>query len=339
MASSFVRGDSPVYYLRVKNPNGTWGKVRTCIRRDDPDGSRKLKMALGEAEAAEAKLLQAQGVEPEMRGWGWVAGYLLSHYDNPETLRRVRNCWAAVSVFLDYRGLTEPALITHAHGHDYVGWRQKPPAGTVKARHRNTALTEIKIWGGIMQHAVRCGMIVANPLYRLGIRRQRPKVKPEITLEEQAFIQEKLAMQPEWMQESFFIAMKQGCRRDQCCVPMKDIDTEEMTIRFPEQKGRSHTAPLHPDLLPLVERRRSEGAEMLVRYPSLVSGRWTKFFRQIRLPHICFHSTRVTVVTRLLRDDWTPALVMQYIGHSSELVNMIYRRLKAPDCAKLGRSL
>ena len=30
----------------------------------------------------------------------------------------------------------EPALVTHAHGHDYVGFRQAPPAGTLKAREQ-----------------------------------------------------------------------------------------------------------------------------------------------------------------------------------------------------------
>lgn len=336
MASSFTRDDSPWFWLRVKDAQGFWQKVRTNIRRGDPDGERKLRIKLGEAEVAEAQMMLANGRAPDMRGWGWVSAYLVQHYAKANSLKRAQNCWAAVRVFLDFRQITDPAQVTHAHGHDYVNFRTNPPAKTLRKRSKNNALTEIKIWGGIMQHAVRCGMIPANPLYRLGIKRDKAKVKPEITREEQAQIEKALADEPGWMADSWMVAMKQGSRRSQAQIPMKDICEAQMMVTLPEQKGKQHSMPLHPDLLPLVKRRRAEGAEYLVEYPAQITGAWSKFFAKIGLPHLCYHCTRVTVITRLLRAGYTPALVMAWVGHSSESVNMIYRRLKAPDVAQLG---
>ncbi|MEG7769308.1 hypothetical protein U2086_14800, partial [Listeria monocytogenes] len=83
-----------------------------------------------------------------------------------------------------------------------------------------------------------------------------------------------LADEPQWMRDAWDVAMKQGCRLRQATTLLKDIDAEQMTIHLIEQKGKRHLAPLHPDLLPLVNRRRAEGGERLVEMPEVTAPKW-----------------------------------------------------------------
>lgn len=331
MASIVTRDDSPFFFLSFKDPRTwAWKKKRLPIRRDDPDAKRKCAMAKAKEEMRQASLMPAAG--QETRGWGWVPGFIAQHYTNELSRQRAVNAWAAVSVFIAHRGIEGPEMVTFAHGHDYVAFRQKPPAGTVKARAKNAALLKVKIWSVIVQHAVRLGLALANPLFRLGIKREVRKVKPEITAEMQARIEEALRVDaPDWMRDAWAIAMLQGCRLRQAQCPLDRIDEQEGIIRLPKQKGREHTMPLHSSLVPLVVKRRAEGAKRLVEMPPAPSKHWRKFFDKIGMPEVSFHSTRVTVNTRLLRSGFSTAMVMATVGHSREQTNEVYRRLTAAD--------
>jgi integrase len=111
------------------------------------------------------------------------------------------------------------------------------------------------------------------------------------------------------------------------------------TLMFKGKKDKLHAAPLHKRCLPLVERRRTEGAALLVDLPAMPSKAWHSFFKRLGLGHLSFHSTRVTVVSRLIRANVSPAVVMQYVGHASQTVNEIYRRHRPLDVAHLGALL
>ena len=56
-----------------------------------------------------------------------------------------------------------------------------PKECRLKPRAKNTALTELKLFGVALQHGVKLGLLLANPIYRLGIRRDAPKEKAAIT--------------------------------------------------------------------------------------------------------------------------------------------------------------
>lgn len=333
MASIVTRDDSPFFFLSFKDTaTWQWRKRKLPIRQDDPDAKRKCAMALAKAEMAEAAAMPAQG-RVEYRGWSWVPGFIAQHYENVLSRQRAVNAWAAVQVFIEERGIGSPDLVTFAHGHEYVAWRQAPTAGSgIKARKKNTALLEVKIWSVIQQHAVRLGLALANPLFRLGIKRERPKVKPEISAEDQARIEQALRCDaPDWMRDAWAVAMLQGCRLRQAACPLERIDLERRVITLPRQKGKEHTMPLHSALVPLVEKRRAEGAQRLVEMPALPSKAWRQFFDKLGMREVSFHSTRVTVNTRLLRAGFSTAQVMSLIGHSKEETNMIYRRLNPVD--------
>lgn len=271
----------------------------------------------------------------QYRGWSWAPGFLMAHYENELTRTRMMNAWAAVQAFLLARKIDSPDMVTFAHGHEYVAWRQAPPPGAgVKARKKNTALLEVKVWSLVLQHAVRLGLALANPLFRLGIKKEKPKVKPEITAEDQVRIEAALRVDaPDWMRDAWAVAMLQGCRLRQAMCPMERIDLERRVITLPKQKGKEHTMPLHSALVPLVEKRLAEGAQRLVEMPALPSKAWRLFFDKLGLKEVSFHSTRVTVNTRLLRAGFSTAQVMALVGHSREQTNEVYRRLNPVDVA------
>ena len=66
--------------------------------------------------------------------------------------------------------------------------------------------------------------------------------------------------------------------------------------------------------------------------PVMAAKEWHTLFREIGLPHLCFHCTRVTVITRMAREGVPIAQAMRFVGHASEAIHRIYQRLAAPDC-------
>ena len=57
------------------------------------------------------------------------------------------------------------------------------------------------------------------------------------------------------------------------------------------------------------------------------------------MPHLCFHSTRVTVVTRLAREHHPIYETKAYVGHASDTIHAVYQRLSPPDVRHLGAAL
>ena len=65
--------------------------------------------------------------------------------------------------------------------------------------------------------------------------------------------------------------------------------------------------------------------------PAQRARNWHRFFRKIGLPHISFHCTRVTVITRLARAGVPEQQAMRFIGHATLEVHRIYQKLKTGD--------
>lgn len=338
MASSYIRKGSPFHWLRLRRADGTWSCVSSGIRVDDVDGGRKLKMRLAREGVREA---DGGGGGHVARFEVWVPGFLKRHYSNELSLERALNAWAALSVFLEWRDLKVPSQITHNHGHEYVTWRQGPPVECgVKKRAKNTALLEIKILSVVMQEAVRMQWAAGNPLLRLGIRRDAPKEKQEVMDGDRERIEEALLNEPQWMQDCWLVAMRQGCRLRATMVPMELIDEASGSIVLRNKGGKLYGAPLHVDLLALVARRRAEGAKLLVDMPRMPSKAWHSFFKRLGMEgRISFHSTRVTVITRFARAGVSVPQAMSYVGHASATVHRIYQKLRPPDVGHLGKLL
>jgi integrase len=112
-----------------------------------------------------------------------------------------------------------------------------------------------------------------------------------------------------------------------------------MTVSTIGKGGKVHTAPLHEDLVPLVKRALAEKRKTLVELPQYPAKKWHQWFAKLKMKHLSFHSTRVTVVTRLARANYSRQLTKAYVGHASDTVHDVYTRLEAADVRHLGKGL
>jgi integrase len=336
VASYYQRSGSPYYWLRYQQPDGTWADKSSKVRADGIGALRKIKGLSAEHTMRE---MHRDRVGAANAFDTWVPTFLRQRYRNSKTLQRYLAAWSAVATYLEHVKVISPLQVTYRLCTDYPDFRTKPPTNAIRARSYNTALTELKVFSAILQESVRRDYITANPCLRLGLKRTPPKQKPEITEKEQRRIEKALATRDAWMSDCWLVAMRQGCRLSETAVPLRNIDLRQGTITFFGKGGRLHSAPVHSDLIPLVKRAQKERRQTLVRLPQYAAKKWHQFFRRIGLPHLSFHCTRVTVVTRLARQGHAISLTKAYVGHASDTVHAIYQRLAPADVRHLGEAL
>jgi integrase len=326
------------WWIWFKDPaTGRRRYAPTPYRKDDPTGKRK---ALAMAREHSQDAVAVRGSTNHERWDAWVPGFLETTFGyNEHTLTRYQNAWTAVATFLDEQKLWTPRHVERRHAAEFLVWRKSQKRHCGKSINHNTALTDLRVWTRIMREALDRGYLDANPLYQLGFKRVNVKVKPELTDAEIAKIRATLAENnyPEWMMISFEIALHQGCRLTETQVPIGDIDFENGEITF-RMKGRGgqpeiHTAPIHPDLRPLLEKIHDRGDPVTCVLPQMAAKIWWQFRQKHGLGHTAFHSTRVSVATRFARAGVSQTQAMAYLNHASETVHRVYLRLRAKDTA------
>jgi integrase len=349
-ASVYQRPGRRVWYVSYWDA-GHLGRIHkaTPYRVDDPAGHRNvLRMADNLTREA-----QAINGATQRELWGaWVPQFLEDRYrSSPKTLTRYKGSWCWVRTFLAENNVRTPGALKYQHVLTYVGWR------TAMRRHngnfisRNTALCEVKGWSIIMREAIRRGYAFGNPCERLGIKKDAPHRPPELTVGEIDKIRAEVLrvegskpVTERWMTVSFEIALHQGCRLSETQVPMDAIDLDRRTIRF-AAKGRDggephvFTTALHPALIPLVTELQAAGAAFTCRLPRMAAKEWWALRKRIGLEHTKFHSTRVTVITRLARAGVPESQAMAYVGHASQTIHHIYQRLRAEDLSLCTQAL
>lgn len=208
----------------------------------------------------------------------------------------------------------------------------RPLTGKRRVCCHNTALYELRLLAKLLDEAKLRGYCQDNPCRSLQIRKEPPKVKPEILEADIQLIRARLKSEPEWMRVSFEIAIHHGTRLRATSVSLaSDIDEGFRSITFHEKGQKVFTVPLHPKLVPLIMRLKAAGQARTCDIPMDASKQWTRFFRQIGRPKYCFHCTRVTVITRLCRSGVPEAKAMKFVGHSSTLIHRVYQRLRSDD--------
>jgi hypothetical protein len=338
MASIYKRKGSGFYWVKYRDPaTGELARKSTGIVIDRPDGGRLAKRK--EAEYTQKEMSAPKSRESE-RWEVWADAFLAHRYENPHTLINARKGLRDVLAFCKHHGIRTPRQLTYTQAAEFVRWRTDPN-GVLPAVSINTARLRFVFLNLLMSEAVKRGYVTGNPCREVRNQRIAPREKQEITAHNQRLIETALKKKPQWMQDQWLVLMRQGCRVAETAVPMKGdrINTEAMTITLKIKGGRLHTQALHPDLIPLIARAKSENRLTLVQGPPVSSWSpiWSDFFSRRELPY-SIHCTRVTVITRLLRAGHSPALVCAFIGHSEE-VNRIYRRLKPPDSLPLLNTL
>jgi integrase len=336
VASYFQRKDSPFYWLRFKKLDGSWGQKSSGVKLDAAGAIRRIHQVVAEETSKESAQTQ-DGVSAMFRQW--VPGWIDYHYRNTWSRIRCLNAWSHWSVFLGEKRVVHPAEMTYALAHEYMRWRTNPLDNCGRKKSAwNTAVMEVRFMGAVMQESLRRGWVVANPFARLGLAKRKAKEKRAITRKEEERIFEALRTKRlgKWMEESFLVAIRQGCRLKEVAVPLEQIDVITMVIVFNVKGGKQHAAPLHKDLLPLVAKAKAEKRGVLVNLPQQPSPRWGEFFKSIGMDDLCFHCTRVTVVTRLCEAGFSESQTMAYVGHASEAVHAIYRKIRPTALASLG---
>ena len=330
MASLYKRPNSEFWWVKFRDP------ATGEIRRE----SSKCRIGIG-AHLRRAKDICAQKTSAENQApavkdsaaWElWVIDFLRAQYaTRQKTLIRYLCAWKSLRMYLEDRKIRYPSQLAYKHAADYVEWRQKPSVVGLYWASRVTAVWEVKFLRLLTTEAIRRGLAVTNPFLRLGIAKGPTREKPEITDAEIMTIRQALKTRPEWMQISFEIAIHQGCRFAETCLPVSQINLERMEITFDAKGGRTFTTKLHDALVPLISRLKAEGRSRTYEMPVQKARDWTRLFRKIGLRHLCFHCTRVTVITRLCRANVSESQAMRFVGHASETIHRVYQRLRAED--------
>lgn len=341
--SVYPRKDSPFWWIAYECPKVGHRKAKSSgKRRDDPMG---FKQALDIArELAE----DGRATKGELGAalWAkWVPDWLdLKYADRARTHAAEKHRWRFIHAFLTERKVWVPSGVTYQLGLDFLAWRQKHKTRSGKGGYNN-ALGELRMLGRIMRESVRRGFVKASPLERMGLKRQKSPEKPELNEKEIAAIfaalrkkEGELPVRERWMTVSFTIALHQGCRLQETSLPLDMIDENAGTITFHQKGDRIFTTRLHDGLRPLIAELRAAKAKRTCVLPKMASKEWHWFFKGRAergwkgvAPRICFHCTRVTVITRLARGGVPIQQAMRFVGHADETIHRIYQRLQTPD--------
>lgn len=349
MASIFKRKASPFWWIKcrdTKPESATVGKIirfSTGLRIGVGPDTRAARQLCAEHSLSESKFSGSSPLEP----WAnWVPEYLKVHCKCQATLQRYQSVWRNLSMYLAEKSIDVPRQLTRVRCLEYIDWRAKPSREEGKYRAvQNTAQLELKILSLVMREAVRRNMAPFNPVQDLGVKRQRPREKPEFTDEHLAIIQAKIEDEPEpnrsFLMRSFLIARYQGCRLAETYLnPMSAVDIAgdglSGIIRFRIKGDREHAAPLHPKLIAMFQQLKQEGAVLTYERPPNPSRKWFDFMKRTGIrklvPGACFHCLRVTAVTRLARSRTIPeSKAMRYVGHASTTIHRMYQRLRTED--------
>jgi site-specific recombinase XerD len=334
MASLYKRARSPYYWIKYRDDVNQVQQESTGFRHGIPSETRKAQMVKNEKSLQELQINKHTVDE----SWDlWVGEFLNSRYSkSPQTLKRYQNAWTNLATYLRDKAISRPRQLTYRQCEEYMEWRKAGniPLGIYKCSHNNSRW-ELKILHRIMVQAIKRGYSTSNPCASLGIAKETPREKPELSDDDIALIRKQLQTlnKPEWMRVCFEIAIHQGCRLRETSLPLSKVDLEKRTIQFHAKGGKDFTAPIHPNLIPKFEGMKQTGQKLTCELPAMPSKHWFTFFKQIGLHKkgVCFHCTRVTVITRLIREGVPENKVKKIVNHASTEVHRIYQRLGVED--------
>ncbi len=351
MASLFKQKKSRFWWIKFRDPTGKIVRQATPFDHSDHRQTRQAEILKAKRHVEE---LQTPRLDETTRWAVWVVDYLRKrHAASPKTLSRKLTIWRTLERFLNESRLPTPANVKREHCLAYMPWRKE--RRSFKARnapiHHNTVILELRIFQSILQEAVRRGWVMGNACSRLEIARQTPKEKPELTDEQIQIIRDAIRVRAEkedttdeerrntqFLRVSFEIAIAQGCRMAETLIALEDVDLHNMEITMLAKGRNRYTAPMNPCLVPLFTELRASGAKWTYDQPNIPSLIWFKFWDRLRRKHpsmkrVSFHSTRVTVASRLGRGGVQERVAMAILNHASTTVHRIYRRVQKSEVA------
>ena len=276
MASLYKRDRSAFWWIEYIDAAGARRQESTKLRHVLPGESRRATQLRNDLTARELAARSTTGSGLAEVWAAWVPRFIAQRYTGNEATRmRAFQAWHNLAAFLDEKDLTVPRQLQRQHIREFIEWRQIGHA----ERHahkgaKNTALLEIKFLALILDEAIASGFCNFNPCHRLGIGRDKPKLKPAITMLEHLAIVKALEREPEWMQIWSQIAWEQGCRFSETMINLCDVDLSRdvLRLRTKGNKERPAEVPLSPRLRPLFARMIQDKRESTVEKSAIAAG-------------------------------------------------------------------
>ena len=326
MASIYHKNGSPVIWIRYKNEEDKWkGKPRQYRWNNFGEVRQAKLLARKQTEIEQTRPRRGSHYDFD----AWVVGWLTGKYggNNRGTLESYLQTWRPIKRFLDANDLTAPHQIKREFAESYLAARTKKVC-------RNTAIRDIKIFGMILEEALRREYITANPLRRLGLKRAPAKHKDVWEDDEIWKVAEALVKTPRWMRCTFFFGLYQACRLRQCQLDLSAVDFSRNTICYPASLMKTavdFAQPIDPRFAPILKRLVAEagraGDTKLCTVPWDASLKYRAMFKRLKLTHLCHHGLRATWITRAAINGVKETEAMAFVFHSSREVHGVYRRL------------
>ena len=315
--------------------------LKTNIRKDDPEKDKKVALELNRV--ARELLVDEPDREQKQSGWIWVGPWLHRKYRaSPLTLKTYDRMWSALIPFFDEAGINGPSTLTREDCFTYLDWR----TGQVKEKSRknisiNTALAEVKLLGMVLDEGIKRGLLMVNHARKMGITRDDPAQKPELEEKDLIKIRTMLSSRPSWMRIAFEVAMETGLRFSDTRIPRTAVNIEAGMIHLEKPKGgrrKAFSIPIYKGVRPMIEEFMASKKAFIWELsdktpPSL---HWMKFWKDVGIPGMCFHCTRVTFVTRGMRAGIPESVMMKMVNHGSKLISRIYQRWNVADVLRFA---
>lgn len=337
MAFLYKRARSPYWWIRYLDDTGHTISESTGKRWDSVQQSREAKQIRAAKEVMERAAPPKERSERELSSW--VPRWLATTYKSQEnTLEAYLGAFGSLMRFFGEQNVRSASQITRAMCFDYIDWRQrKENGGTGDGACRNTALHNLRILRIILNEAIEREHIKKNPASKMGLKPDAPAEKHEITEEQRAVVES--SNLTDWQRISWAIAINQGCRLAETSLPLSDVDFANDTITFTLKGKRRFTTKLMPDLKPMLQKLKDSGCHLTWGpFHRNASRDWSRHLESLGMP-FTFHSTRVTVITKLARAGVNEQQAIRFIGHCSSEVHAIYTRLKVDDLGACVKAL
>ena len=326
MASIYHKNDSPYIWIRYKSEDSKWKGKPTKYRWENFGEVRQARL-LARKQTEIEQTRPPRGSRQDFDAW--VVGWLAGKYGgtNRRTLESYLQTWRPLKRYLDANGLTSPHQIKREFAENYLTARTKKTS-------RNTAIRDIKIFGMILEEAMRREFITMNPLRRLGLKRAPAKHKEVWKDDEIQTFAAALVGAPRWMRCAFYFGLYQACRLRQCQLSLSAVDLSRSTICYPAalvKTAADFAQPIDPRFAPILEgliaEALCEGDAAICAVPWDASLRFRALFKKLKLMHLCHHGLRSTWITRAAIAGVKEAEAMAFVFHSSREVHAVYRRL------------
>ena len=275
---------------------------------------------------------QAPQLNPDMLFDELTARFLAN--GNPKAYHLDR-----LKILLPFFGSRPIGRINRNLALEYRAWRHREKTLTETTVNRDLeCLRRMLFW------AVDEGLLLANPLTRVPMIRERRKRRSVMSLEEEDLLLNACSPHLRFMVTA---ALDTGMRRGEILHQVwDDVDFSRRLLFVSHSKtaqGEAREIPLTTRLFDLLwEKREDEGAIFTFKGVTITSVKtaWKGALRRAGIRHCRFHDLRHTFNTRLMEAGVLQEIRKALMGHSSgEDVNSIYTHIELPAKREAIRKL